>query len=233
MPLRARDVDVFAHAKADRFTVLGRLLGVTGQCRGRVIVDGVPSSGTFIDRFSAELNHSRRGEDWLRARVQGVGGLLSPESIVVTDVSEPIGSDVGIEFGKGFFDDEFAHRWAENEATIKLNNRSERPVTVDLLVELHLPAAKPGQHFPVLVRTPSELQEWGVGEPFQKHSLRVSVPPLSTTPIVFQTSAPRVPAESRNLVMMFAMPMRTQEVTCAKPDGGEDARNSGAPLPVH
>jgi hypothetical protein len=230
-PLRAREVSVFVHAKADRFTVLGRLLGVDTQCRGRVLVDGVPSSGTFTSDFAALVDRTRHSSSWMQSRIQGVGGTIDPESIMVTDEAGPLGSDVRIEYepvvdagGGGFYDDEFAHRWAEGEATMLLKNRAERPITVDVHLEMHLPAAEGGTTYPVLVTAGEKRQEWRVGEPLQQHVIRVEVPPLGQVPLAFKTTAPRVPGDGRHLVMMFAMPVRTTEVSCAATDS-QDARN--------
>jgi len=223
-PLRAREVRLLAHAKSDRLTVLGRLFGADAQCRARVLVDGARSSGTFASDFVAHIDRTRRSEPWLWSRIQGVGGLIDPESLVVTGGKQPIAEDVTVDFASGFYDDEFVHRWAEQQATFALRNRSERPITVDFFVELHIPSAQPTQTFPVDVTAAKSTVRWNVGADFQKHTIRVAIPPLASTPVVFKTEAPSLPNQGRNLVMMFAMPVRTEEVSCAVPPASDDAR---------
>jgi hypothetical protein len=75
-----------------------------------------------------------------------------------------------------------------------------------------------------------------VGEPYVKHAIRVDVPARETVPVVFTTAAPRTeaPLDSRTLVMMFAQPVRVEEVSCvpAKDGATDTARRSSAPRPA-
>jgi hypothetical protein len=231
-PLRAGEVHILAHAKSDRFRVTGRLSDVAPECRGRVLVDGIPSSGTFTDLFAAHIDRMRQGKRWLWSRIDGAGATILPETIAVSASSQPTDGDVSIAFGAGFHDDEFVHRWATAEANLALGNRSGRDLTVDLHFEMHLPSAKPDQRFAVEVISGNSTQTLSVGKELERYVTRVTIPARATAPVAFRTDAPRLDvADSRQLVMMFKLPLRTEEVTSCAPAGAvtDTARASAAP----
>ena len=215
--LVAPELAVLAHSKMDHLRVLGRLANVAEGCRARMVVDGVRSSGTFRDDFAAEIDRRRRSTAWQWTHVASQGGVVIPESVAVVESSEPLGGDVDIEFGRGFYHDEFVRRWAGPSGEINVRNRGDRTMQVDLLVELHIPSAAAGQTFPVHVAAGERRERLEVGEPYVKHAIRVDVPARATVPVVFTTAAPRMeaPLDSRTLVMMFAQPVRVEEVSCA------------------
>ena len=62
--LVSREVAVLAHARSDHFRIIGRLLGADAKCRARVFVDGVPTNGTFTDRFGAHVDRVRNAQEW-------------------------------------------------------------------------------------------------------------------------------------------------------------------------
>jgi hypothetical protein len=215
-PLRTTVANVLAHARNDRFRAFGRLFDVDPQCRARVLVDGVPSSSTATGLFAAHIDRPRQGRSWLWSRLEVVGGSIDPESVMLSESSEDIDGDVTIVFQRGFYDDELVRRWAEDHATVMLHNRGDRPLTVDLHYELHIPSARPGQTFPVEVTAGDVHEQNAIGRDFEKHAIRVAIPPRGSAPVTFATTAPRTVArgDPRNLVMMFATPLRTEEVTC-------------------
>jgi hypothetical protein len=232
--LVAPQLEVLAHSKMDHLRVLGRLANVTEGCRARMVVDGLPSSGTFREGFAAEIDRRRRSTAWQWTHVASQGGVVIPESVTVVESSEPLGGDVDVEFGRGFYHDEFVRRWAGQQGEINVRNRGDRNMQVDLLVELHIPSAPAGRTFPVEVTAGERRQRLEVGEPYVRHAIRVDVPARTTVPVVFTTAAPPVeaPLDSRTLVMMFAQPVRVEEVSCATADAVTDtARRWSAPRP--
>jgi hypothetical protein len=124
--LASTELDVLAHARADRFRIMGRLFGAAAECRARLFVDGVPTDGTFSDRFGAHVDVLRNAREWLWVRLSSSGASMAPDSILITDSAVPIDGPVNVLYGKGFYLDEVAFRWAEASATLTLRNRTRR-----------------------------------------------------------------------------------------------------------
>jgi hypothetical protein len=222
-PLVSGDVSILMHVRSEHLRVIGRLADADPQCRARMVVDGVPSSGTFVEYFAAHVDRVRDADEWRWARVASDGALMLPESIVVSNSSEPVDGSVDLIFDRGFHADEVAHRWADRYATLVLRNSAGRDLQVELLFEAKAPGVKPGEPARLEASAGSVRQEWAIGSEPERRTLRVAVPALSSVPVTFSTDAPAIeaPLDPRTLVVMFHQGMRVQEMGCdaVSPEG--------------
>ena len=216
-PLSADSLLLLTHARSEYLRVVGRLHDVAPGCRARVFVDGAPSSGTFDEGFGVHVDKLRPDTDWLWTTLTSERGVIDPESIAVASSSERMDGAVDVRYGRGFFPDEIAHRWAENEADIQLINRSDRVVTVNVKVRLRAPEAVKGTTHAVEVLAGETTVRWPISDRFEKRSFPVTLQPRDSVTVTFKTDAPRIPPEQdvRNLVLMFVPPIAAFETdTC-------------------
>ena len=210
------DVAVLAHARSDSFRIVGRLIDVSGPCRARLFVNGVPSDGTFTDRFGAHVDVMRNAREWLWVTLAGKGASIAPDSILVTDSNVPVDGSVDVLAGQGFHFDEIAYRWAGDKAVVTLRNLTDRPVQADLMFQVEAPGLQRGATARLQAVAGGVQREWSVGPVYQKYSMRVDIPPTSSLDVLFSTDAPRVntPTDPRALVLRFHPGMRAREVGC-------------------
>lgn len=212
--LGSREVQLLAHAKADRFRVFGRLFG-TGSCRARIFVDGVPTNSLFSDRFAAQVDRPRNAREWLWTRFTSEGGTMDPASFLVTDSALDVDRPINLLFGRGFHEDELAYRWSEETAVLTLWNREARPLRAALAFEVQAPGA--GDAGAQLTATAGAVKaRWPVGREYAKRSLQLEIPAASTLEVVFTSDASRadVPLDSRKLVLRFGPGMQARELGC-------------------
>jgi hypothetical protein len=215
VPLASREVMILAHARSDHFRIGGRLFGADTKCRARVFVDGVPTNGTFTDRFGAHVDRVRNAQEWLWTRLSS-DAVIDPESILVTASEVPIDGSVDVDFGSGFHLDEVAYRWSEATAAVTLRNREGRSVQVDVMFEVQAPGLPAGARARLQATAGSVQAHWEIGRDYENRSMRLTIPPASTTEMIFSTNAPRVhaPLDARTLVMRFMPNLRAQEAGC-------------------
>ncbi|HEX5109482.1 MAG TPA: hypothetical protein VFV95_13590 [Vicinamibacterales bacterium] len=214
--LASRDLTVLSHARADRFRITGRLFGADARCRARVFVDGQPSESTFTDHFEAEIDRLRRPETWLWTKLSTRSAQFATESVTVAAATQPLDDPIGVVFGEGFHLDEVAHRWADARATLTLQNREARAVSVDLGFEVKAPGLAPGTRARLEAAAGDVHRTWEIGEEFEQRSLGVQIPPLAAVDVTISTTAPPfyAPLDGRALVMMFLPGIRTLEKGC-------------------
>jgi hypothetical protein len=213
----AREVALITHARSESLRVIGYLHDVGGTCRARVFVDGIPSRGTFDDGlFGVHVNRRRAPEPWGLTELTTSSGLIDPETVMVSESAETVDGAVDVRFGDGFFPDEVAHRWAENEARLTLVNRTNRAMAVELQFEVRAPWMTDGTSHRLQVTAAGHKQDWGLTTAFQKRSVRVDLAAGGAADVAFSTTAPRLNSASdgRNLVLMFLPTIRAQEVGC-------------------
>ena len=212
----SREVMLLAHARSDHFRIVGRLLGAPAACRARVFVDGVPTDGTFTDRFGAHVDRTRNAREWLWTRLSSDDALIDPDSILVIDSEAPVDGSVDVTFGKGFHLDEVAYRWAEATAVITLRNRENRSVRMDLQFAVQAPALPAGATARLEAMAGSARAVWTIGSEYEKRSMHLEIPPTSTIDVVLSTDAPKVraPLDIRTLVMRFLPDVHAREVGC-------------------
>jgi hypothetical protein len=215
-PLVSRDASILMRMRSEHMRVVGRLLRVDGPCRARVLVDGVPSSGTFTEYFVAHVDRVRDPDEWRRARVTSVGGLLAPESMAVMASVEPLDGSIDLGFDRGFHPDQIAYRWADAPATLILRNRADRDLEVELSFEIAAPGAVPGQGRRLEATAGSVREEWPIGPEPERRVMRLSIPALASLPVTFTTdaAAAHAPLDLRRLVLRFDHGIRVQEVGC-------------------
>ena len=213
--LASRDVAILAHAKSDHFRIMGRLLGVNAACRARVFVDGVPTNGTFTDRFGAHVDRVRNAQEWLWTRLSS-DAAIDPESLLVTASEVPVDGSLDVRYGAGFHLDEVAYRWSEAKAAVILRNRQDRSVRVNVEFEVQAPGLPAGARARLHASAGSVKAQWEIGPDYGKHSMRIEIPPESSTDLLFTTDAPRInaPLDSRTLVLRFLPSFRALEAGC-------------------
>ena len=215
-PLASRELSVLAHARADRFRIAGQLFGTEARCRARVFVNDRPSEATFTDHFVADIDRLRRAEEWLSTSLSSEFASFDPESIMVTPSTEALDNPIGIIYGDGFHFDEVAHRWAAARATLTLQNREARHVSVELSFEVKAPGLAPGARAGLEATSGAAHRTWEIGEAFERRSIDLDIPPLSAVDVTISTTAPALyaPLDGRSLVMMFLPQIRTVEKGC-------------------
>lgn len=234
-PLAAREAWLLMRVRSEHMRLVGRLLDVDSVCRARVLVDDVPSEGTFAEYFATHVDRVRDPDEWRRAHVTSRNGLMAPQSLVLLATSEPLDGSVDVGFDRGFHADEVAHRWAEREATLVLRNRADRDLEVELSFEVKAPGVKDGQRSRLDARAEGAHETWPIGPEPERRSMRVHLPALGSVPVTFSTDAPaeHAPLDLRQLVLMFHRGLRVQEVGCADLEPGtwnsEPATRNGEP----
>jgi hypothetical protein len=213
--LVSREVAVLAHARSDHFRIIGRLLGADAKCRARVFVDGVPTNGTFTDRFGAHIDRVRNAQDWLWTRLSS-DAAIDLESILVTASEVPVDGSVDVLYGPGFHLDEVAYRWSEAKATVTLRNRQDRTVPVDVIFEVQAPGLPRGARAHLQASAGSAVGRWEIGPDYKKYSMRIEIPAASSTDVIISTNAPKIdaPLDSRTLILRFLPNLRAQEAGC-------------------
>jgi hypothetical protein len=217
-PMASHELAVLSHAKADHFRIVGRLFDAPAACRARLFVDGVPTEGTFTDRFGAHVDVPRHAREWLWTRLSSDDAAMDPHSLLITESEVPVDGSVDATFGKGFQLDEIEYRWAEATAVATLRNREARPLLADVIFEVQAPGLPIGNTARLEATAGSAHAAWSLGRDYGEYSLRVSIPPTSTLDVRFSTDAPRVraPLDARTLVMRFRPVIRVREVGCEK-----------------
>jgi hypothetical protein len=218
MAIASTDLDILAHARADRFRIMGRLFGSADECRARVFVNGAPTDGTFSDRFGAHVDVLRNAREWLWVRLSSAGASMAPDSILITDAAVPVDGPVDVLYGKGFHLDEVTYRWAEQSATLTLRNRTDRVVRADLQFEVQAPALTSGASARLEVVAGEARATWPIGPDLEKRVLPVEIPARASLDVLFSTNAPKAeaPLDPRTLVMKFLPDIRAREAGCQK-----------------
>lgn len=217
-PLVSQDVRVLAHARADRLRIVGRLFGAQAECRARVFVDGVPTDGTFVERFGAHIDRVRNAQEWQWIRLTTDGAAILPDSILITDSDVPVDGAIDVVFGRGFQYDEIAYRWAAQEAVLTLRNRTDRPLRTELRFAVEAPSLSPGTTGQLEAVAGAVRAQWVIGPQYRDYTLPLEIPAASTVDVVFKTDAARVdaPIDTRNLVLRFKAGLRVYEAGCQK-----------------
>jgi len=217
-PIASEEVMLLAHARADRFRVVGRLFGAQPECRARVFVDGVPTDGTFTERFGAHIDRVRNAREWLWVRLTSTGATILPDSILVTDSDVPVDGAIDVVYGKGFQYDEIAYRWAAQSAVLTLRNRTDRIVRTELRFAVEASGLAPGATAQLEAVAGAVRARWALGREYRDYTLPLEIPAASSVDVVFTTDAVRVdaPLDARTLVMRFRAGLRAYEAGCEK-----------------
>jgi hypothetical protein len=201
--LVSEEAALLTHGLARDVRITGRLRHV--ECRGRIVVDGVRSAMTFGDRFVVRTRKTREHRQWFWTYLSSEGALLEPESIVVSHhLGGPEEGDGGLAltFDSGFAEPEAGLRWAAEQATLTVENRSDRAVPASVTFRIAAPAAPESS---VTVSGGEAVTRWDVGASPKARTVHLQLPPRSRTPIVFDSDAPAVtvPTDVNRRVLVF------------------------------
>jgi hypothetical protein len=217
-PISSDEVMVLAHARTDRYRIVGRLLGAQAECRARIFVDGVPTNSTFTDRFGAHIDRVRNAREWLWVRLTSTGAAILPDSVLVTDADVAVDDGVEVGYGKGFQYDEIGYRWAGRSAVLTLRNRTDRALRIELQFAAEAPGLPRGASGRLEAVAGSVRAEWTVGPEYRQYTMPLEIPAASSIDVVFGTDAPQIaaPHDARELVLRFQAGLRAQEIGCQR-----------------
>ena len=201
--LAAGEATLLTHGLARDVRIAGRLRDV--ECRGRIVVDGVRSAITFGDSFVVRTRKAREHRQWFWTQLSSEGALLDPDSIVVSHhLGSPEEGDGGLAltFDQGFGEPEAGLRWAAEQATMTVENRSDRSVPASVAFRIAAPAVRESV---VTVSGGVAATRWTVGASPMPRTVHLQLAPRSRTPIVFNTDAPAVtvPTDVNRRVLVF------------------------------
>jgi hypothetical protein len=177
----------------------------------------VPTRGTFTTQFFAQVKRKREQGEWLWTHLSSEHARLDADSIVVSQYAEDVdGGGVAISFDSGFHEPDGAQRWAEARATMTIENRSDRELSLTLSFGFATPGASDSI---VDVRTPAGTTQWQGHASPSRQTLRLHLPPRSRAPVMFTTTAAAV----TGLVDLYPRVMRFEDVR-ADEDGCAGAK---------